>query len=370
MWLALHRALARAGTGRHLCHAKSAPMARDSGGRARPAGAYTQARRLMVLYDRLMTGGIVHAPREAAALGVSRRTVERDLAVLQDVLGPRLRYDEVPRPGWRVVGTARWSTTRWQVLAVALGARAVGFLSGRRFVTDVGPLLDGLRRSLPGVQGYRVHSLERKFHVVQSGIKPYHQDAAAQGALEAMLDGLLRERPVDLRYLSNRARRAGEGPRALRVHPLAMVLYREAVYFIVDLLGPGERAEARRLLALDRIEGARLDAQAAARRPPRGFDAATFLAAAFGVWTGTEDHHVVVDIDAEHAPFVAARRWHASQVVTRLRDGGLRVELTLGALEEVCAWILAMTPHARAVAPPALRKMVRERLRAGLARQG
>ncbi len=334
----------------------------------RPTGRYTQARRLVELYDRLHLGGTLHAGGLAEEFGLSRRTIERDLAVLREVLGPRLTYEERGQPGWRLRGRVpRWSATRWQVLAVAVGVRMVGFLSGRRFRTDVGPLLDRLRSALPGIQGHRVRTLEKKIHVVERGYKPYRDDPALQERLTVLLDGLLRDRPVDLTYLSSERRRRGDGPRTLRVHVLCLVLHRGAVYFIVDLLSAGAARGPRRLLALDRIHAADLDAAAAPLSPPGDLDPGAFFAGAFGIWTGDAEHPVEVDIAPDYAMFVRERRWHPTQTVEARPDGSIRLRMRLSDLHEVTEWILGMGEHARAVGPPALVRAVRERLARALA---
>jgi len=321
------------------------------------------------LYDRLQHGGILHAGRLAEELGVSRRTVERDLAILRDVLGSRIVYRDHPEPGWRRRGRApSWPATRWQVLAVAVGVHMVGFLSGRRFHTDVGPLLDRLRSALPGTEGFRVRTLEKKIHVVDRGYKPYRDDPALQARLVVLLDGLLRDRPVDLTYLSSERRRRGEGPRTLRVHVLCLVLHRGAVYFIVDLLSAGEARGPRRLLALDRIHAAELDAAAGPLSPPGDLDPGAFFAGAFGIWTGDAEHPVEVDIAPDYAMFVRERRWHPTQTVEARPDGSIRLRMRLSDLHEVTEWILGMGEHARAVGPPALVRAVRERLARALAR--
>jgi hypothetical protein len=326
----------------------------------RPRGRYTQPRRLLQLYDRLHLGQRIHPTRLAEDLGVSRRTLERDLSVLGDVLGYRLE---------RTMGTdgkvvyhldraSTWPTTRWQVLAVAVGARMTGFLQGRRFAKEVSPLLSALLHSVRDGQRLDVEDLGRKIHVVDSGRKRYDLDEAKQERLAAMMDGLLLEHPVALSYHSPGARVAGRPPRALTTHPFSMVLHRGGVYFMVRVPEWGDEPI---LLSLDRIIEAKVEQDSPRFAVPADFDPGAYFASAFGIWTGDEAHQVRLRIDADYAPYVVERSWHPSQETSWDDQGRLVLTLHLGELREVEEWIMGMGEKAEVLEPETLRTQVRER---------
>lgn len=56
----------------------------------RPAREYSQARRLLELYDMLQYGHSVKAAKEAPTFGTTERTIERDINCLREVLRGRL----------------------------------------------------------------------------------------------------------------------------------------------------------------------------------------------------------------------------------------------------------------------------------------
>jgi len=326
----------------------------------RPRGRYTQPRRLLQLYDRLHHGQRIHPTRLAEEQGVSRRTLERDLVVLGDVLG--LRLERTMGPDGMVVyhldRASTWPTTRWQVLAVAFGARMTGFLRGKRFANEVSPLLSALLHSVRDRQRLEVEGLGRKIHVVDTGHKRYDLDEAKQDRLAAMMDGLLLEQPVSLRYQSPGARAAGRPPRTLTTHPFSMVLHRGGVYFVVRV---PERGDAPILLALDRIIEAEVEIDCPSFTLPEDFDPGAFFASAFGIWTGDEAHQVRLRIDADYAPYVAERSWHPSQETTWDDQGRLLLTLRLGELREVEEWLMGMGEKVDVLGPQALRVRVRER---------
>ncbi|MBI2373312.1 MAG: HTH domain-containing protein [Deltaproteobacteria bacterium] len=64
--------------------------ARSPVGPGRPRGNYTQARRLLELYDRLHRGRTLISKELADELGVDERTLQRDRKLLSEVLGARV----------------------------------------------------------------------------------------------------------------------------------------------------------------------------------------------------------------------------------------------------------------------------------------
>lgn len=285
------------------------------------------------------------------------------MGVLDEVLEHRLRFTR--EPDGTVVyhldrATRTWPVERWQLLAVAIGVRMTGFLRGRRFANEVSPLLSELMHSVRASHRLEVDALGRKIHVVDTGRKRYDRDEAKQEHLVALMDGLLLEQPVTLSYLSHRSKTEGQEPRALTVNPLCMVLHRGAMYFVVLVPTVGEGSI---LLALDRIQEARVEMDAPPFLVPRDFDPQRYFESAFGIWTGGESQRVILRIDADYAPYVAERSWHSSQEMRWDDQGRLILELQLGELREIEEWILGMGEKVEVLEPSALRGRVRDRHR-------
>jgi predicted DNA-binding transcriptional regulator YafY len=60
------------------------------------------------------------------------------------------------------------------------------------------------------------------------------------------------------------------------------------------------------------------------------------------------------------AQVVRERQWHRSQKIRELGNGEIEYSVTLSSMMEIVPWILGWGEHARAVAPKALVKAVRE----------
>jgi proteasome accessory factor B len=59
---------------------------------------------------------------------------------------------------------------------------------------------------------------------------------------------------------------------------------------------------------------------------------------------------------------VRERDWHPSQKIRNVKDGGIELEMTLGALEEIERWILSWGDHAKVLSPKPLIDSVKKRI--------
>ena len=339
-------------------------------GPKRPKGKYRQALRLVDLYDRLHRGGAFRPDEAAASLGVTPRTLYRDLERLREVLDDRLeRIEESDgRVRWRLRRDSdRWGVTEAQVLAVVVGARMTGFLSGRAFASEVAPVLDQLRSSLNHRARGRVRLLERRVHATAAGQKDYRKNEGAQQRLKDLAEATLLCLPAELDYLSHRRREGGLPPRRLRVHPRCLALHRGGAYFVVDVMGGEWAGETRILLALDRIGEVVLD-RTDPFEPDTDFDPEQYFAASFGIVDAPAAESVEIQISREMAPYFQERRWHSTQVVIEQADGGLRITMDVCPSHEVEEWVLGMGEHAQVVSPAWLRTKIKDRLTAALNR--
>ena len=330
----------------------------------RPAARYSQAERVLALYDRLHRGEAIYADTLAIELRVNKRTLLRDIAVLRDMVDGGLEPVAVPSPGWRLPQPKRrWRTTKQIVMGLAVGTKLMRFTSGRDFSAQLQPLLSELRHSLPELQHLEVRDLERRLHVVETGQKQYTGSPRALQILGKLADAVLLQTPVHLLYLSPQRRREQSPARALEVQVLCVTIHRGAVYIVVDVLhADGPLQGQRILLGLDRITEASVDAGAQSLPYPRDFSPPAFFATAFGVWRGEGQHHISLHVDRQYADAVRERTWHASQRLTELPDGSVRLTMQLGELAEVTDWILGMGEHVRVESPAELVERVKARL--------
>jgi len=102
----------------------------------------------------------------------------------------------------------------------------------------------------------------------------------------------------------------------------------------------------------------------------KGFSARTHLGGGFGVWRYYEKENHTQEIrirfEGYAARVVGERMWHGSQEIVQLKPDGSVIEFRarLSGLEEITRWVLSWGSKARVLGPQALKKRVKDELRA------
>lgn len=306
----------------------------------------------------------------AASLGVSARTVRRDLEELRTsgfeieslLLDGKAGARLVERSHSHIAITRR---ERYTLLAIASLFDA---LRGTPLWEDVASLQKKLEQRLsPDERAEHVTFGERFAYVPDGGVKAYQ---GKEDVLDGLLTGVLSRRVVRFVYQDAR----GRAQRGL-LAPFTMLLYKHGLYVVGCRLSNAEDGKsipagtslvvyaAERFSDVEAVRGSSFT-------PPPDFRVDRVLHGAFGVHVagkGQTTHKVVIEFSAARASYVRARQWHPTQEVEELPDGGLRLSLTVAQLMPLVSWILEWGPHARAVEPPELVKQVRSELEAALA---
>lgn len=309
----------------------------------------TPTARCLRLYQHLLKAGRVTTAQAARLVGEEPRRVRSDLQLLAEIAPITVMGEGVdrvwildPTHGAAHLGPA-------DVLSLRLGREVLGFLGGTLLHDAMERVSARGRDELPArLAGH----LDRKIRHHQEPARSY---AAHREALEEVLDGLLRERRLDIVY-----RRGGGRQELAGLCPLTLVVYRRAVYLFAR---DGERL---RRLAVDRIVSVRIGA---AFPYPEEWDPDAELRRYFGIVARGEPEPVVLRFSAAKAELVRARSWHPGERLIDLPGGGVELHFVAGGAELV-RLVLEWGPHCEAVEPAWLRAEVRRELDAARALYG
>ena len=86
---------------------------------------------------------------------------------------------------------------------------------------------------------------------------------------------------------------------------------------------------------------------------------AGLLGHSFGIHSGSGKHKVTVRFSSKVADYIREKKWHASQKLRELKNGGVELQMTLSSLVEVERWILSWGGDASVIEPPELSRNVR-----------
>jgi predicted DNA-binding transcriptional regulator YafY len=292
----------------------------------------------------------------AARVGMSVRTVYRDLTALQE---------ELRLPVWGEDGV--WGIddekaflpplklTQQEAMAVVLSARLMVRYADK-YDPDLAAAFEKLERGLPSPLAEHV---ERTL----DGLSMAPRDERFNANVRLLTKAWADRRVVTFDYAPAHYE-TNAAPRQATVRPFLLEpsLQTHALY----LIGFDEDRRALRTFKIERIRTAVLT--------PRTFDppdaAATTLALR-AAWDIIADQPPVT-VDLRFAPQVAGRvmeaTWHPTQVVSTEDDGSLRWRATVAGTIEIRLWILSWGDDVEVIGPTPLRDDVAETHRRAAAR--
>jgi predicted DNA-binding transcriptional regulator YafY len=296
-------------------------------------------RRALALLKRLQSRRSLSTSEAAALLGVEREVALEDLNALKEG-GFAAHSGEGRYRRWTLVEQERGKLDR---ISLLFGRELASFLEGTSLFGGVEHAAEGLERTLD--------RFDAKFRHLAEPARRYR---AFEDQLDAVLDGLLREHRLRIRYARS------EGVEDLEVEPLTLVLYRRAVYLLARL--PGDPDVLR--LAVDRMADVQLGDPFAWSED---WDPDEELRRYFGITASGMPEKVVLRFSPEVARLVRARDWHPTAHLHPLPDGGVELRMQTSGHELVrfaCEWGVQV----EVIAPPSLRRKVRDELAGALAR--
>lgn len=331
----------------------------------RPKGRFTQHRRLDLLKELLARNPKGLSLYDMAEhLNVTPRTMRRYLNEFRHEFdleqlptrggGPllwRVRAGEIPR---------KVELRRTQAYAFIAARRVFEPMRGSALFEEIDMAVEKLvsfaQRPGRGPNAGPVADarLERRFAYLPHAPKDYGQKTEE---LDDLFQCVADLKPLTLLYKS-----AGKpAEERVTIHPYAMVLHRDSVYCVGYHL---DRREIRTFV-LDRMR----DTQPLVTERfsvPDDFDIEDYFQGEFGVWRSKEKRKVVIDFDARAAEYVKTRKVHQSQKLANLVNGGVRLTMTIGDLNQVTSWVLEWGPRARVLEPAELVERVKAELRDAL----
>lgn len=299
----------------------------------------------------------------AEETGVTTRTIRRDLEALQEAGFPiydtagdvAKRWKLDTRPFRRLDDTG---FTLAELSALYFSRTLAECFALPPFGQDLRSAFDKLETAL----GPRLRQfLDRLPTVLQAKAPPVRRidDRQQRAAIGRILDALLRQRRLDMRYHS----RSSRCEKSYRIDPYRLVYADGGLYLFAYVT----RYEQVRTFAVERIR--RLTPLDETFEPVEHLGDAAFPRHSLGIHQGAPER-IALEFAPELAPYVQERIWHPSQESETREDGSVAVTLHVcddGALR---SWILSFGPGVRVTAPATLARRIAEDLDRARARYG
>lgn len=319
-----------------------------------------KVRRLLQLLERLQSGRVHNARELADFCNVSRRTMFRDLKILQDS-GVPILFDAQKQGYWLPTSTFLPPTelTLDETLSLlTVSQESTSASRGVPFREAVRDAALKLLSNLPA--GLRQHVGELASRV-SIRLEPQPDSKPQRQHYEHILKSLEHGHKIRLRYGS-----LDEGTEIQTLlSPYRLFFQRRTWYAI----GRSSLHRAVRTFHLGRIVASELTTDHY-DIPPR-FSLQRYFGQAWNmIRERGARHHVVVRFQPYVARNVAEVAWHATQQLTWCEDGTLLFEVEVDGLREIVWWILGYGKQAEALQPVELREMVKQHIREQAAQYG
>jgi predicted DNA-binding transcriptional regulator YafY len=280
---------------------------------------------------------------------VSKRTVQRDIESMQDLMAAPIVYDR-RRKGY--IYTERFSfplprLTEGEVCALFLLDKILGQLEGTPYADALASVGTKLR-ALMAQEAYLPPGKEAE--VVSVANAALRGDEVTLARNFAMLQkACVDQSTVEMKYYSATSNRV----RIRCVDPYHLHYHQGAWY----LIGYCHLRKKGLTFALDRIRDLKVTNEEFQK--PESFNHEDYLGESWGIVRG-ETFLLELVFDAHQARWIKEKTWHEGQELSELPDGRLSFCAPAAGVEEVKQWVLGFGSHVEVVGPEWLREEVRE----------
>ena len=304
--------------------------------------------RMMRIHQALQTGKYPNASTLARELEVSTKSVHRDLEFMRDRLNLPLEYDG-SRHGYHYteeVGSfPTVQITEGELFALLVAEKALQQYRGTNFEK---PLLSAFRKmsaALPDTISLNVADWEQTI-----SFRTRAESILNLEIFDALGKATAHRRQLELTY-----RKPGQRQTELRIVDPYHLANINSEWF---LFGFDHLRQDIRTFVPARIKAIRLTGKTFPR--PQKFSLEKRLRDSFGVHSAEGEFQVVLRFSEMVADYIREKKWHDSQELKELPDGGVELRFKLSSLAEIQRWVLSWAGNAVVVQPPELARMVRE----------
>ncbi len=287
----------------------------------------------------------------AEEIGCSARTIKRYVEALADVFQddegrPLLTIEhEGNRNPRLVVSRPVLALNPWvyDYASLFLAMQMLNFAEGTELQAGLARIEQGLAPLLPAEAQSALRRMARKFHVFHHGARSIPDGDVFSDVFSAVVQ----ERRLRIQY---------EGWKAPAVlEPLSLIVFKEGLYLVTR----APKNQKLYVLAVERIR--RADFLTERFAYPDDWSPEQFRGQNFGMLPGE-----VMDVSLRFRPhlyeYLRSRTFHPTQKLKKLRDGSVRMTMSVSGLEELRAWICAFGDEVVVEGPEKLRRSVAARL--------
>jgi proteasome accessory factor B len=301
---------------------------------------------MLRIHQTIQSGSFPNATTLARELEVSTKSIQRDLDFMRDRLNLPVEFD-VRRNGYHYTGEVSsfptLQITEGEIVALIVAEKALQQYRGTSFEK---PLLSAIRKmeqALPDTISLNLADIEQTI-----SFRTRAEPILNLEIFDALAKAVARRQQLELHY-----RKPGQPAekRLVDAYHLANI-NGEWYLFAYD----HARKDLRTFVPA-RIQSVKPTGKTFERT--QKFSLEKRLRGSFGVHSGEGEFEVVLRFTPRAADYIREKKWHPSQTLRDLSDGGAELRMKLSSLAEVERWVLSWAGEAVVLKPGELAESVR-----------
>lgn len=294
--------------------------------------------RMLHIHQALAAEKFPNASRLATELEVNAKTIHRDLEFMRDRLNLPVEFDR-SRNGFHYTGEVSafptMQITEGELFALVVAEKALQQYRGTSFEK---PLLSAIRKmeqSLPDTISLNLADVEQTI-----SFRTRAEPILDLKIFDALAKAVSQRQQLELLY-----RKPGQKAEPRMVDPYHLAnINGEWFLFAFD-----HARKDIRTFAPSRIQSAQPTGKTFERTEK--FSLEKRLRDSFGVHAGEGEFEVVLRFTPRAADYIREKKWHPSQQLRDLKDGGVELTMKLSSLGEIERWVLSWGGEATVVKP-------------------
>jgi predicted DNA-binding transcriptional regulator YafY len=285
-----------------------------------------------------------------AELGVSKRTVQRDMDALERGGFPITSEERNGTVFWRFMEGFRVDTPLslelTELMALYFSRGLLKPLEGSPIYEAIESAISKIGSAIPA-QGHNfLREVDSGIAVSRFGWKDYSR---SRDVIAALTKAIYHHFAVEMKHAAAGKKNAIDRT----VDPYKLWYANGGLY----LVGGDYKRDEFLVFAVERIRSVKLTNRRFPVRPDFDFD--KMRESAFQMIWG-EPKKVRLRFSPSQAPYASERTWHPSQKITTEPDGSVVMELEVGDLWEVKRWLIGWGAEVEVIEPDELRKCIKD----------
>jgi proteasome accessory factor B len=299
--------------------------------------------RMLRIHQLIQAGNFPNATSLARETEVSTKTIQRDIEFMRDRLNLPVKFDST-RNGLHytseVSGFPTMQITEGEIFALVVAEKALQQYRGTSFEKPLLSAIKKMEQALPDTISLNLADIERTI-----SFRTRAEPILNLEIFDALAKAVAQRQQLELHYGQPAEKRLVDAYHLANING-------EWYLFAYD----HARKDLRTFVPA-RIQSVKPTGKTFERT--QKFSLENRLRDSFGVHAGAGKFEVVLRFTPRAADYIREKKWHASQTLRDLKDGGAELKMKLSSVAEVSRWVLSWGGEAKVLKPKELVESVK-----------